>query len=317
MTQFRFDVATGQVVLMSPEREAREGGSGEPLDPSRVCPFCPGFETLTPPEVLARRPSGSAPNAPDWQVRVFANRYPAVRIPPGRVVDTAVAPSPERDPMEGWGWHEVVVETRQHGLGLADLPAEEIRWVLETWRARLCGLRDLGTDPRQTRCEWVQIFKNSGPRAGASQPHEHSQIFGLPFVPAGPAAEYARAANAGPAAASLLPADETLCLLETEHYRASCPRVSRFMYEVHLTPLRAECQFAHEPLGQLTELAAMLRSVLRALNATANRPDYNLILHTAPLHQAVDGWNWRLEVVPRLYAWGGLELGSGLVVLEK
>ncbi|MFM8287199.1 MAG: galactose-1-phosphate uridylyltransferase, partial [Planctomycetaceae bacterium] len=43
-------------------------------------------------------------------------------------------------------------------------------------------------------------------------------------------------------------------------------------------------------------------------------PDYNLILHTAPLHQAVDGWNWRLEVVPRLYAWGGLDLGSGLVV---
>ncbi|MFN5300561.1 MAG: hypothetical protein ACK5HA_19985 [Planctomycetaceae bacterium] len=314
MPEFRLDCATGQVVLMAPEREAREGGLGEPLDPRRHCPFCPGSEALTPHEVAARRPPGSPANAPDWQVRVFANRYPAVAAPPEETRDTPAPPGPAQPTVPGWGWHEVVVETRHHPLGLADLPVAEIRWVLEIWRERLCALRELGNDPRQPRCEWVQIFKNSGPKAGASQPHAHSQIFGLPFVPAGPAAEYDHAADRGPSTTSPLPLDETLCLLQTEHYRASCPRVSRFMYEVHLHPLRPECQFAQEPLAQLAELAALLRRVLQALNSTANTPDYNLILHTAPLHRMVRGWRWRLEILPRLYSWGGLELGSGLVV---
>ena len=41
-------------------------------------PFAEGNEAQTPPELYAVRPDGGAPDTPGWQVRVFANRYPAL-----------------------------------------------------------------------------------------------------------------------------------------------------------------------------------------------------------------------------------------------
>src|SRR3989454_12760723 len=38
-----------------------------------VCPFCPGNEAMTPPEVLSRRENG------EWALRGGPNRYPALR----------------------------------------------------------------------------------------------------------------------------------------------------------------------------------------------------------------------------------------------
>src|SRR5262245_37041373 len=47
------------------------------------CPFCPGHEALTPPEVLAYRPNGGAPNSRDWEVRVVPNMFPALQVEGG------------------------------------------------------------------------------------------------------------------------------------------------------------------------------------------------------------------------------------------
>ena len=50
-------------VILAPEREQRPNVfEGAP------CPFCPGAEDQTPPEI--------ARNGEPWQIRVFANRYP-------------------------------------------------------------------------------------------------------------------------------------------------------------------------------------------------------------------------------------------------
>jgi UDPglucose--hexose-1-phosphate uridylyltransferase len=44
-------------------------------------------------------------------------------------------------------------------------------------------------------------------------------------------------------------------------------------------------------------------------------PPYNLVLHTAPLRERVDGtFHWHWEVHPRLREIAGLELGTGLPV---
>ena len=44
-------------------------------------------------------------------------------------------------------------------------------------------------------------------------------------------------------------------------------------------------------------------------------PPYNLVLHTAPLHQRVDEtYHWHWEIHPRLREIAGLELGTGLPV---
>jgi UDPglucose--hexose-1-phosphate uridylyltransferase len=45
-------------------------------------------------------------------------------------------------------------------------------------------------------------------------------------------------------------------------------------------------------------------------------PPYNLMLHTAPLRERVDGtYHWHWELHPRLRPIGGLELASGIPVV--
>ena len=43
------------------------------------CPFCPGHESMTPPEIRGYR-HGSAPDTPGWDLRVVPNRFPALRV---------------------------------------------------------------------------------------------------------------------------------------------------------------------------------------------------------------------------------------------
>ena len=130
---------SGLPVLIVPERESRpslfEGGP---------CPFCPGAEGLTPPEILR--------DGDPWRVRLFPNKYPASTP------------------------HEVLVESADHGTDFSELGADHARCVLEIAFARYRELR--------TVSPFVTLFKNQGQLAGATIPHPHSQILATPFAPA-------------------------------------------------------------------------------------------------------------------------------------
>src|SRR5437763_4516405 len=82
MPDLRKDPITGRWVIISTDRARR------PTDFSResfkikggFCPFCPGNESKTPPEILGYRPSAAggpaAPkDSPGWRVRVVTNIY--------------------------------------------------------------------------------------------------------------------------------------------------------------------------------------------------------------------------------------------------
>jgi UDPglucose--hexose-1-phosphate uridylyltransferase len=81
---FRFDVTTNDWVIFAPRRALRPHDFQQrpkPLasDADKVCPFCPGNEKLTPPEVFAVR-DGSQPNSRGWRARVTPKKFPALRI---------------------------------------------------------------------------------------------------------------------------------------------------------------------------------------------------------------------------------------------
>ena len=65
MTEVRRNPITGDPLLVAPERAARPFASE-----SSECPFCPGHEHETPPEI--------ARIGEPWHARVFPNKYPAV-----------------------------------------------------------------------------------------------------------------------------------------------------------------------------------------------------------------------------------------------
>jgi galactose-1-phosphate uridylyltransferase len=193
----------GEAVIVSPGRAGRPYDFNESAE-ARLsrCPFCPGHERETPPEVDAVRRDGSAPDGPGWTVRVVPNKYPAFPREPG-------------GGSAAWGVHEAIVESPEHGQGLADMPAAQVADVLGIYQRRLRAARADG------RIEYGCIFKNHGPEAGASLEHPHSQLMAVPFVPRR-IAEEVQAHRRGAFAAKLAAVRP---VAETGRLAAFCPRM--------------------------------------------------------------------------------------------
>ena len=114
MSELRRDHLHDTWVIAAPERGARPQDVRLQSVPAgeAPCPFCPGNESQTPPEILATgRRAGAPADGPAWRVRIFPNRYPAVTGTEGR--------------------HEVVVLSPDHTRELADLTADEAAELLE------------------------------------------------------------------------------------------------------------------------------------------------------------------------------------------
>ena len=89
MPELRQDPATKQWVIIARERAKRPHDFIKPASPPSLpyhkddCPFCPGNESMTPPETMAYRKDGS-PNGPCWWVRAFPNKFSAL-VPDGSI----------------------------------------------------------------------------------------------------------------------------------------------------------------------------------------------------------------------------------------
>ena len=57
----------------------------------------------------------------------------------------------------------------------------------------------------------------------------------------------------------------------------------------------------------------MLHALIRRVEAIVPEASYNLLLRTAPWIDGVDPWcHWRIELLPRVAAFAGLELAAGI-----
>src|SRR4029079_4552555 len=142
-------------------------------DIDKACPFCPGNEQLTPPEVFAIR-DGTPPNSRGSKVRVTPNKFPALRIEEdfhrgqaGRLFSH----------MGGCGAHEVIIDSPSHSLVLAQQPVEQVQLLLWTLQQRYIDLM------RDTRFQTIILFKNHGEQAGTSLAHPHCQLIATSVVP--------------------------------------------------------------------------------------------------------------------------------------
>jgi len=158
--ELRHDALTGRLVLLAPSRAGRPNTTSPPLpggdrggEAGGGCPFCPGHEHETPPE-LARTGDG-IPDGPGWRVRVVPNLYPIVGglgAGPGAT-----------------GAHEVVVLSPDHARAFGALDQDQATEVLGV-------LRDRARVHAQAGRAHVQVLLNHGRGAGASIAHPHAQL---------------------------------------------------------------------------------------------------------------------------------------------
>lgn len=318
MPDLRKDPIVNRWVIIATGRVRRPHGfeapaAEPPLPAHGPCPFCPGHEDMTPPEIVALRPGGGAPNRPGWQVRVFPNKFPALRIE-GELDREGEG---VYDRMNGIGAHEVVVETSDHARDLANLSVSEIEAVLRTWQGRMVDLR------RDARFRYIMVFKNHGSPAGASISHTHSQIIALPVVPKTVIEEMDGALAYYQLKERCVFCDivkqerreRTRLVHENDAFVVFEPYAPKFPFETWIAPRQHRPNFETAPPEETTLLAEALRTTLGKLNQALDAPPYNVMLHSAPLDvREAPHYHWHIEIMPTLGKVAGFEWGSGFYI---
>jgi UDPglucose--hexose-1-phosphate uridylyltransferase len=307
MPELRKDPVLDRWVIIAPERAERPNPMLRPLpEPeSGTCPFCPGNERMTPPEVLIHRATG-----PGWALRVVPNRYPALRTE----IQMTRAGNGLFDSMAGVGAHEVVIETNEHQRTLADLPLDQVESVLRAWQERIVDLS------RDVRLKSIIAFKNHGLPAGATLFHAHSQLVALPILPPGLGDELRSARKHFEEKERCIYCDilaqelreKERVVHQTEGAVAISPYAARTPFELLILPRAHRSSFESASGQELKAAADALRTMLRKIDVALDKPAYNLFLHTMPLREPGNDWyHWHLELKPMLTQQAGFEWASG------
>jgi UDPglucose--hexose-1-phosphate uridylyltransferase len=319
MPQLRQDRTTKEWVIIAVERSKRphDFKKMEPIVERPLyredCPFCPGNEHLTPHETLAYRSSG-LPDSKGWWVRVVPNRFPALSP------DGSLERKEEKGffrMMDGVGIHEVVIESPSHNRFLPLMEDKQVEEILLAYRERYLALRG------DSRIKLIIIFKNHGVAAGTSLEHPHSQLVGTAVVPSNIRKKLEEAARYYDDHGSCVYCDlieeelgfEKRIVMDTEKFVVLQPFASRFPFETWIMPKEHQASFGLISMEDSKKFAKILRATLFKLYSKLNDPDYNFVIHTAPIKDEwEDYYHWHLQIVPRLTTPAGFEMGSGIYI---
>jgi UDPglucose--hexose-1-phosphate uridylyltransferase len=324
MPEIRHDPIQKRWVIISSDRGKRPMDFSSsrdcfPKDTRNSCPFCAGREDATPKEIYKE----IDPKTGKWLVRVVPNKFPALGIE-GELDRRGDG---HYDRMNGIGAHEVVIESPDHDLGLADLSADHIYLVLKTYRERILDLQ------KDTRFRYILVFKNHGAAGGASLAHSHTQIMATPVTPRTVAEELKSAKQHFMLKERCIFCDIIAQELDDgsrivkldEDFLTCTPYASRFPFEMHVYPRKHSHDFSKTVDNKLKTLAYHLKEVLGRMNAALGSPAYNFLIHTCP---CTDGrtrrpnywdtleldWHWHIEILPRITRVAGFEWGTGFYI---
>jgi UDPglucose--hexose-1-phosphate uridylyltransferase len=315
LPDLRKDPITGRWVIIASDRARRPTDfTRERVVPgsSRYCPFCPGHEGKTPPEVLAYRTSG-APNEPGWHVRVVPSKFPALRVE-GELKRQGEG---LYDRMTGIGAHEVILETPDHLATLSGMSEKHVADIMFAIRDRILDLRKDG------RLRYILVFKNHGEAAGATLEHPHSQLIALPVVPKRVQEEIDGSLRYFQFRERCIfcdmlqqeSQDQKRVVLETDHFFVIAPFASRFPFEMWIVPRRHDSHFERLDAAGIQNLGWVLGTTLRKIEVALEQPPYNAILHTAPVQDSpLHHYHWHFEIIPKLTKVAGFEWGSGVYI---
>ncbi len=278
-------------VVITPKRaqRPRDIQEEEIIKRNPDCPFCP--ENLKNSVLTDKIKDKSGKS---WEVASLKNIYPAVTL----------------DNPKAYGYQEVIIETPNHKKDLAKLSENDIEAVLEMFSLRTKALTKL------PKIDYVLCFKNQGLQSGASITHAHSQIFATAIVPENLKEEAKRISEYKSEKKSCAYCDilkkelkSSRRIFEDNNVGAFAPYASEYHYEAWIFPKRH--------LDNITELNRKeKRSFARALKKILTKIDLLGLSYNFFLHNVISDQNqhFYIKIQPRGSIFGGIELGSGLVI---
>ena len=288
---------SGAWSIIAPARGKRPHDHADSPEPrgagSARCPFCPGHEPLLP-GVIDEIPQDEPPG---WRVRSTPNLYPAVSLE-----DFAAIPhSTGHRTMDGYGLHEVIVDSPNHDDDIADFDDAQMDAVVTMYHRRYMALAAL------PKIEAIVLCRNHGHQAGASLHHPHAQIVGLSAIPQRirRAGNWARAAyrETGHCVACIeLDAelrDGARIIEKTDRFVVLVPFAATAPFETWIVPRRHQASFDAVRPDELMEFGRLLRRSVQWLREVAGEfVPYNFAVDSAPTDAAGAGHlHWKLRLV--------------------
>jgi UDPglucose--hexose-1-phosphate uridylyltransferase len=315
MSELRQNFATKEWVVIATERAKRPEEMARHRERKPVasyvatCPFCPGNEKMTPAEVLRIPTSVDVP----WHARVVPNKFAALSrdVEPTRTVHRS------RRTVNGFGIHDVIVETPDHSQVMALMSDSYVAEILRIYKTRY---DELSLDPR---IALITIFKNHGLDAGTSLEHPHSQIIATPVISLQVRERFQQALrhfdDFGECMFCQMLEEElqeqTRIVMVSENFVALELYASAAPFSTHIYPRRHMASFGDVSASEMSDLGRMLRSMLAKLYHGLENPDFNFTIRSAPAESVgVKYFHWYLSVIPRLTRVAGFELGSGMFI---
>ena len=284
MPELRHDPITDRLVIVAPERAARPHTAAVALPPADRyaddCPFCPGNEAETPPELA--RVGGGEPNCPGWQIRIFPNKYP--------IVET----------------HEVIAFSPDHDRSFAHLEPEDAAQILGL-------LRDRAAIHLADGHEFVQVSINHGAAAGASIAHPHAQLLAIDLVPPTVEDAIARLDDAGLDLLARELAEAGQLTVVPGAATAWCPPAASAPFQVRVAHRSTRARFDEATDAEIGVVSEATLEALRRLESVLGDIPYNLVVHTAPPGRGGHA-HWYVEITPRIATVAGFEMGTGILV---
>ncbi|MFD8980561.1 galactose-1-phosphate uridylyltransferase [Streptomyces sp. NPDC059564] len=284
----RRDRLLDEWVLMASHRQGRT--HLPPADQCPLCPSAPGRPTEIP--------------APDYEVAVFENRFPALAGP-------------------GGGRCEVVCFSPDHDASFVDLSAEQVRTVIAALADRTAELAGL------PGVEQVYCFENRGREIGVTLAHPHGQVYALPVLTPHTRRMLDTVTRHHEATGRNLfddvrddaLADGRRVVRTGEHWSAFVPEAARWPYEVHLYPHRRVPDLPALTEAERAELAELLLDLLGRFDRLFPTPaPYIAAWHQAPVRTGRDLYACHLELfttrraADKLKYLAGTESGMGQFV---
>jgi len=270
---------------------------------SKTCPFCPGNEEMTPPADAVYTEQGvladGTKRVRNWRSRVFPNLFAAM-------VPKPTPPTAEWIALPGHGFHEVVVDSPDHGIGPADFGREQMELILKVYRDRYSHYRHLHG------VNYISVFKNWGNEAGASMSHTHSQIIAIPIMPPLINREIATLSSASfchycnivereSSSSRLITSNDSWVLIAP--FFSQSPYETWILPKGHISDLDAMDEDLQRDMGSI------LRDALRRLKSLLDDPPYNYMIFQLP-----SGYHLNIRIQPALTKIAGFEKSTGVYI---
>ncbi|MGE5381780.1 MAG: DUF4931 domain-containing protein [Methylocystaceae bacterium] len=312
MGEIRKDMVRDQWVVVNLDRVVKPRDLPVPrLGKSEAiggfCPFCPGNEAITPPEWLAVRPQGSPPNSSGWDIRAIPNKFTAFSL----LTAFTEADDGLNQYRSGFGDHEVIIESPEHGVEFHQHNLDRVSSVLQVVQTRF---NDLTSDQR---IKHIQIYKNRGLFAGASLHHSHLQLISLPYATNQyQGAEKYYAVTGRCLWCDMLEREKQLnerIIAREKGYTVLAPYASRFSYETWIVPDEHQPDISRLDTEQLRNLGSLMLKTSGLLVDLLNNPSYNIVFNNGPVNVPHrEPYHWYIEIFPRLIVQAGVEVATGM-----